>query len=128
MFTATDENSGRKLTLYRASDTKIVRHKAIKSDANPYDPEWEEYFEGRLDFKMMNSIRGRRALINLWLAQDERCPECGERITSETGWHNHHIVQRCMGGSDLRHNRVLLHPECHRRIHAAKVEMVAGSR
>lgn len=33
-------------SLRLASDTRIVRHKAIKMDANPFDPEWETYFEG----------------------------------------------------------------------------------
>jgi RNA-directed DNA polymerase len=43
---------------------------------------------------------------------------CGEKITKITGWNNHHIKPRILGGSHARENRVLLHPTCHSRIHA----------
>ena len=34
-------------TLRLMSDTKIKRHTKVKQDANPYDAEWEMYFEQR---------------------------------------------------------------------------------
>jgi RNA-directed DNA polymerase len=122
VFAATDEKTGKRWSLYRASDTKIVRHKAIKADANPYDVQWEQYFEERCDYKMLNTLHGRRWLIGLWLAQEQRCPKCGERITKDTGWNSHHKLLRSKGGSDGRHNRVLLHPNCHRQLHAKNQE------
>jgi RNA-directed DNA polymerase len=33
--------------LASASDTPIRRHVKVKADANPYDPEWSQYFVGR---------------------------------------------------------------------------------
>jgi RNA-directed DNA polymerase len=33
--------------LANASETKIRRHVKVKADANPYDPEWKDYFTGR---------------------------------------------------------------------------------
>ena len=34
----------------------------------------------------------------------------------ETGWHDHHLVQRVVGGSDALKNRGLLHPVCHAQL------------
>lgn len=128
VFTATSDETGKVLTLYRASDTRIIRHKAIRSDANPYDLRWEEYFENRLDFKMLNSMVGRRKLIGLWLSQEEKCPNCDEPITQGTGWHVHHVIWRSRGGSDGCSNLVMLHPNCHRQIHAKEQSVAAGSK
>lgn len=107
----------RKVWLRDAADTQIRRHVKIQAEANPYDPEWEPYFEQRLGVKMEATLKGRRQLLRLWKEQDGLCPICEQRITELTGWHNHHIVWRVMGGSDADHNRVLLHPECHRQVH-----------
>ena len=48
--------------LKKLSDIPIIRHVKIKSDANPFDPEWDAYFEGR-DRKAFKVLR-REAFIN----------------------------------------------------------------
>lgn len=106
------------VTLVRAGDTPIKRHVKIKGVANPYDPEWEIYFEERLGVKMAHQLKGRRQLLHLWQQQDGLCPVCHQKITRLTGWHNHPIVWRTHGGSDTADNRVLLHPNCHRQVHS----------
>jgi len=83
--------------LFRASSVPIRRHTKIKGDANPYDPEWEPYFEARLGLRMAWNLRGRRQLLCLWKEQ---------RITHLTGWHSHHLVWRTHGCSDRAENRV----------------------
>ena len=103
--------------LFYASDVLIKRHIKVRGKANPYDPVWEAYFEHRLDVKMESSLEGRRHLLFLWKRQRGVCPNCGLKITKETGWHSHHIVWRVHGGSDGTDNRVLLHPNCHRQVH-----------
>jgi RNA-directed DNA polymerase len=103
--------------LVNAFSTPIKRHTKVQGKANPYDPEWEIYFEHRLGVKMENNLRGRRQLSRLWREQQGICPICNQLITKLTGWHNHHILQRVLGGEDKSHNRVLLHPECHRQLH-----------
>jgi RNA-directed DNA polymerase len=35
------------LRLHYATDTKIRRHLKIKARANPFDPDWNRYFEER---------------------------------------------------------------------------------
>lgn len=38
---------GKNWTLYSAARTPIVRHVKLKSRANPFDPQWQDYFEQR---------------------------------------------------------------------------------
>jgi RNA-directed DNA polymerase len=118
-FGEAKDKDGQKIKnwLVIASSTPIKRHTKIKGEANPYDPEWELYFEERLGVKMETNLLGRRRLSRLWKEQKGICPVCNQLITKLTGWHLHHIVERVMGGSDSSENRVLLHPECHRQVH-----------
>ncbi len=108
----------REVRLARMADVPIRRHVKIKSQAHPYDPAWERYFEERLDAKIASPLSGRGRLRYLWKEQNGICPVCNQKITMETGWHSHHIVGRSKGGSDRAENRVLLPPNCHRQIHS----------
>jgi RNA-directed DNA polymerase len=110
--------------LRHATDTHIVRHRKIKGEANPYDPQWEIYFEKRLGLKMLDTLKGRRQLRRLWIEKNGLCPVCQQKITELTGWHNHHIVWRSHGGTDTIDNRVLLHPTCHRQVHTQGLSVV----
>jgi RNA-directed DNA polymerase len=101
-----------------ASATPITRYKKIKGDCNPYDPTWELYLEERLGVKMAKALHGKRRLMYLWKEQGGLCPICNQPITHVTGWHNHHIVYKTLGGTDHAENRVLIHPNCHRQVHA----------
>jgi RNA-directed DNA polymerase len=115
------------VTLTRASDTPIRRHVKIKGNANPFDPAWEGYFEERLGLTMRNALKGQGRLRRLWLNQNGRCPNCKEQIGRDTGWNLHHTLPKAQGGSDNMSNLVLLHPNCHRQIHAKGIGRVTGS-
>jgi RNA-directed DNA polymerase len=119
-----EQGEKRRVTLLAAANTPIRRHRNIKGAANPYDPEWETYFEHRLGVKLESKLKGRRQLLQLWKAQDGLCPVCNQKISELTGWHNHHIVWRTHGGIDGMSNRVLLHPECHRQVHSRELTVV----
>jgi RNA-directed DNA polymerase len=108
----------RRCQLSKAAYKPIKRHVKVKGQANPYDPQWELYFEKRLDDKMANHWRGRQELLSLWQSQRGICPVCHQKITKQTGWHNHHLVWQTHGGIDGNSNRVLLHPNCHRQVHS----------
>jgi RNA-directed DNA polymerase len=110
--------------LPRLADTPIVRHKKIKGSYNPFDPRDEEYGEDLHTRRMLASIAYRKQLASLYRGQAGKCVLCGAAITRETGWHDHHIVRRVDGGSDLLSNRVLLHPVCHAQVHATDVTVV----
>ena len=88
-----------------------------------YDPAWEPYFEERLGVKMAGTLAGRWTLRLLWKEQGGICPVCNQKITTVTGWHNHHIVWRTHGGKDTIENRVLVHPNCHQQIHSQELDV-----
>jgi RNA-directed DNA polymerase len=106
------------IRLEKAADLPIKRHIKIKAEANPYDPEWEIYFEGRSAQQMKDSHKGYEKMVKLWFNQDGLCPQCGEKITRETGWHIHHRVRLVDGGNDSMANLILMHPTCHHQLHA----------
>jgi RNA-directed DNA polymerase len=109
--------------LFAASSVPIQRHTKVKGEANPYDPAWEPYFEGRLGVKMAGTLMGRWTLRLLWQEQGGICPVCAQKITTVTGWHNHHIQWRTHGGPDTIENCVLVHPTCHQQIHSQGLDV-----
>jgi len=115
--TCDDEGQPSQVWLCHARSTPIKRHVKVKGDANPYDPAYETYFEQREGTHMQATFRGTRTLRFLWHEQSGLCPVCNTKITRITGWRLHHCVPRVMGGSQSAENRVLLHPECHDRVH-----------
>jgi RNA-directed DNA polymerase len=108
----------RTIRLVKAMDVPIKRHVKIKATANPYDPKWETYFEERMALQMKENLHGYDKLLKLWFDQNGRCPQCGEKITRETGWHLHHRVWVINGGDDSMANLILMHPTCHLQLHA----------
>lgn len=105
--------------LIYTNDIAIKRHIKIKAEANPYDLAFERYFEKRIERAWKESMQGKRKLLMLWLRQQQRCAMCQHPITKTTGWNIHHIVERVKGGGDEMSNLVLLHPNCHRQLHAS---------
>lgn len=114
----------RVVRLMSAAKTPIRRHVKIKSEANPFDPTWEAYFEHRLGVRMANNLKGKQRLLNLWKSQNGICPVCAQKITELTGWHSHHLVWKSKGGSDKTDNLVLLHPNCHKQVHSPENTVV----
>ncbi len=108
------------LQLFQAARVRIQRHALIRGEANPYDPQWEEYFDQRLGTQWLQGTH-RKRLVALWKEQEGKCPVCAQKITKETGWHVHHLLYRVFGGTDHLSNLMLLHPNCHRQVHALKL-------
>jgi len=107
-----------------AAHVPIKRHIKIRGEANPYDPQWESYYEKRLDVKMVDTLKGKQWLIHLWKEQSGLCPVCHQKITKITGWHSHHLLWRSKGGPDTKENRVLLHPTCHQQVHSQGISVM----
>ena len=100
------------------SAVPIVRHIKIQADSNPYDPKYEQYFEKRLHVKMTKGEVGKTKLARLWVQQKGICPVCKTRIDDVENFNIHHIVEKAKGGKDINSNLVILHPNCHRKVHS----------
>lgn len=105
------------MELYSLSSTVIQRHTKIKGNYNPFDPRQERYGEKLRQERMQSSMSHRKQWIKLYISQQGLCAVCQCKITKETGWEDHHLEPRILGGSDALGNRVLLHPNCHNQVH-----------
>ena len=112
------------IPLVKAGNVKIQRHTKIRGGANPYDAKDELYFENRSDRSMINKLDGRKLMIRLYKRQDGRCLHCNQKITKQSGWNAHHLTPKHLGGSYTAKNLVLLHPVCHRQVHARHIQFV----
>jgi RNA-directed DNA polymerase len=112
------EKDGQKhfVTLLACSDTPIRRHVKIKREANPYDPNWEEYFEARWDRSLRENLKKGSKVSALMIRQRGICPLCKQWIGK--WWNTHHVTFKASGGSEAMSNLVLLHPNCHRQLHS----------
>ena len=119
------DGSKHKVSLVSAAKVPIKRHVKVKADANPYDPAWEHYFEKRLQAKMVDKLKSKRTELHLWLAQNGICSVCEQLLTEDTGWDQHHIIQRVLGGPDTLDNLVLLHPTCHSQVHCLDLTVLS---
>ena len=81
----------------------------IKGDANPFDVEWKSYFEERMTYKMLLSLKGRRSLLYIWNKQDRICPLCGQEINSEIQWN---VRENIENGKTVRY---LVHDKCYKQ-------------
>lgn len=112
------------MELYSLAGTAIERHKKIMGEYHPYDPQWEAYGETLRQERMLKSMGYRKEWAKLYADQRGLCALCGHEMDMDTGWHDHHIEYRVMGGSDALGNRVLLHPNCHAQVHRLGLKVV----
>lgn len=98
----------------------IKRHVKVLAAANPYDKEWDSYFEKRLGYQMYYSLSENNNLQILWNKQKGKCLQCKSPITTETDWDVHHIVPKSKGGDNRRSNLMMLHINCHKQVHSNK--------
>jgi len=111
------------ISLFRASDIPIKRHIKIKGEANPFDPQFETYFEERSTSKMKDTLKGNKRFLSLWLNQCGICPICRQKITADMQWSIHHITRKIEGGSGNLSNLSLTHQHCHRNVHSRELEV-----
>ncbi|MFN3047405.1 MULTISPECIES: group II intron reverse transcriptase/maturase [Pseudomonas] len=116
--TVIDEAGNKRETeLYSLASTPIERHKKVSGDYNPYDPTMEAQGEKLRMDRMLSKLKYRKQINSLFASQNGLCLLCKHPITRETGWHDHHVIHRSLGGGDELANRVLLHPNCHNQLH-----------
>lgn len=99
------------LRLKYATDTDIKRFTKIQAEANPFDENWQIYFEEREELKIRNELKGRTVTNRLYKTQNGICPVCGEKITIDTDFRVHQTIQNNIT------LKTLVHPWCHRKLH-----------
>ncbi len=104
----------RTLSLISASDTRIVRHVRVKSDANPFDPAWDSYFARRQRSRMLERLQARGFPRRLWQQQHGKCLGCGQLIDEDDRWAIQPAVPLKTGGTRSLTNLKLLHSSCRR--------------
>ena len=62
----------------------LQRHIKIKAEANPFDLEWERYFERRLFHKVKETLQGQGRGWQLWREQKGKCSVCQQILDLET--------------------------------------------
>ncbi len=105
--------------LIKMNDIPVRRHIKIRADANPYDPEWCDYFTEREKKKHERNVRSKRS--GMWTRQHGVCPICQLPLDGDGElWDIHHIIPKSEGGGDGTENLTLLHLTCHEQIHSAR--------
>lgn len=118
VFTSDPTEDGCVIRLLNASQTKIKRHVKIKQDANPYDIEWEHYYEIREKNRLQRCWQGKRQAKGILGKQENLCMLCEEEISLNQPWEYHFKQRWIYGGEAKRYNLDIVHPECHACLHA----------
>jgi RNA-directed DNA polymerase len=115
------------LRLYSATDSKIVRHTKVKSEANPFDPAWDAYFVARKNKQMTARLLDSDLPKRLWHQQKGLCPVCGQLIEENQRWAIRPATP--LEASSVRPlaNFVMLHDSCRRPLRAVTGETPTDS-
>jgi RNA-directed DNA polymerase len=111
-WTFEDKPTGKQL-IRIARYFKFQRHIKVIAQANPFDPEWDDYFKQRNRKQVKKSSFGLRAKVLkhcCWI-----CRVCWQPIQSDDKLDLHHIDGDHL--NDKLDNLQLLHPNCHRQLH-----------
>ena len=92
--------------LKRLTDVPKTDHILIKGDANPYDMEYQAYFDKRHTRNILDHFNGGRYIRNMWEKQMRRCRACGEPITTNTPWL---MTYRVVNNKRIKY---LVHEDC----------------
>jgi len=119
----TDPATGKQLIRVQAT-VKTQRHVKIRAQANPFDREWDGYFQHRDRQRTRKASSGFRAAV--LDRQQGLCPGCRQVIQVDEDIDLHHRD----GNHQNNHigNLVLLHPNCHRQLHYAPVDRTESPR
>ena len=92
-----------------ATNATDIPYVGVKPEANPYDCEWEIYFEEWEHARRFYKPKGQKKLEYYFRLQEGICPVCNTEVTGVFAIHKKE--------SGNVHTLVLMHPECHAKIH-----------
>jgi RNA-directed DNA polymerase len=119
----TDPTTGKQLIRVQQA-VKTQRHVKIKGEANPFDPDWETYFQHRDRHLMIQRSSAFRARI--LHQQNGLCPVCRQVLQFDEDIELHHRDENHQNNQPG--NLLFLHPNCHRQIHYAPDTQPESSR
>lgn len=100
--------------LFKMAELPIIRHSLIKGEANPYNPEYNDYFNDRfLKLHKNNRSSFYYKIVN---RTKGKCLMCGEVLTDKDV-HIHHITPKHEKGDNTLSNLIALHSDCHKQAH-----------
>lgn len=109
--------------LFHPRRIPIERHTLVRQEYNPYDLQWQPYFEERQRSRTSKAMK-EKCQYQIWKNQGMICPVCRQPITDDTDYDIHHIFEQSKGGTDDPSNLVMLHINCHRQVHNPKEEVL----
>jgi len=103
--------------VYKLAWTPIKRHIMIKGDHSPFDPSLKDYWKRRELNYSKTFITPSSTKIAL--RQKFTCPVCSEHLfNNNESVDTHHLIYKSKGGKSTYDNLMLLHSECHKKVHA----------
>lgn len=105
------------LPIARLAKIPIVRHIKVKATASPDDPTLTDYWSKRRTLYGKTYWGKSSKLYQVAVAQNWRCPVCGEHLFNGEPLHRHHKIRRVDDGSEDIENLCFLHAVCHRQVH-----------
>lgn len=111
-------------TLIRLNyDIQTFRHIKIQGEANPFDVEWNEYFQDREKSIKMKAVSHYIGKISK--QQDGKCPHCQQIIQAEDKYHLHYL-DRDKTNRGIK-NMLLLHKTCKKAFEYIQGKNVSGA-
>jgi RNA-directed DNA polymerase len=102
--------------MHKFSWTPIKRHTMVKGTNSPFDPSLKTYWDKRA---LKLSSTKTFSTQKLAARQNSFCPVCFSHLyASGESLDQHHLVYRSLGGESSYSNLMLLHTECHKKVHA----------
>jgi RNA-directed DNA polymerase len=88
----------------------------VKGTNSPFDPSLKTYWDKRA---LKLSSTKTFSTQKLAARQNSFCPVCFSHLyASGESLDQHHLVYRSLGGESSYSNLMLLHTECHKKVHA----------
>ena len=102
--------------LHKLSWTPIKRHILVKGTSSPFDPSLKDYWKRRAlkNFKTLLAPSSTK----IALRQNFTCPVCNKHLyNNKESIDTHHLIPKSKGGKSTYSNLMLLHTDCHKKVH-----------
>jgi RNA-directed DNA polymerase len=92
----------------------------VKGANSPFDPALKTYWRSRSKVRTSYSTASD---MKIAAKQKYVCPVCSSNLYNKQFIERHHLVYLSNGGKDTPGNIMLLHSECHKKVHSLKWDL-----